>query len=104
MKRRLAGLIRIHTILLRGSEHCTSLPNEDRHRPVRISCLREYPLNFMSTDAPETIDHLLEHDDDETTAGNYFVTNYPPFHFWDANTAQHVRELIQRPSPKETPL
>ncbi len=57
----------------------------------------------MST-APETIDHLLEHDDDETTAGNYFVANYPPFHFWDANTARHVEELIQKPSPKETPL
>ena len=54
--------------------------------------------------ALETIDHLLERDDDETTAGNYFVANYPPFHFWDANTALHVGELIQRPSPKETPL
>jgi oxygen-independent coproporphyrinogen-3 oxidase len=58
----------------------------------------------MSTDAPETIDHLLEHDDDETTAGNYFVANYPPFHFWAPGTAKHVGELIQQPSPKETAL
>ncbi len=59
---------------------------------------------MSSTEAPETIDHLLEHDDDETTAGNYFVANYPPFHFWDAGTAKHVAELIDKPSPKETPL
>jgi oxygen-independent coproporphyrinogen-3 oxidase len=58
----------------------------------------------MSTEAPETIEHLLEHDDDATEAGNYFVANYPPFHFWDANTAKHVHDLIQVPSPKETPL
>jgi oxygen-independent coproporphyrinogen-3 oxidase len=58
----------------------------------------------MSTDAPETIDHLLEHDDEETTAGNYFVANYPPFHFWDAGSAKHVADLIQKPSAKETPL
>lgn len=58
----------------------------------------------MSTEAPETIDHLLEHDNDETTAGNYFVANYPPFHFWDAGSATYVRELIQKPSPPETPL
>ena len=40
----------------------------------------------------------------KTEVGSYFVANYPPFHFWDAGTATHVRELIQRPSPKETPL
>ncbi len=57
-----------------------------------------------STEAPETIDHLLDHDDDETTAGNYFVANYPPFHFWNAETARYVRELIDQPSPKDTPL
>jgi oxygen-independent coproporphyrinogen III oxidase len=58
----------------------------------------------MSTEAPETIDHLLEHDDEETHAGNYFVANYPPFHFWDAGTARYVRELIGKPSPPETAL
>jgi len=53
---------------------------------------------MSNTEAPETIDHLLEHDDDETTAGNYFVANYPPFHFWDAGTAKHVAELLEHPS------
>src|SRR5687767_4765813 len=58
----------------------------------------------MSTEAPETIDHLLESEDEETHAGNYFVANYPPFHFWDAGTAKHVRDLIQTPASPETPL
>ncbi len=58
----------------------------------------------MSSTTEETIELLLEKDDSETTAGNYFVANYPPFHFWDAGTARHLRELIERPSPKETAL
>lgn len=41
---------------------------------------------------------------DETTAGNYFVSNYPPYSFW---TPEHVSEayaaLDRRPAP-ETPL
>ncbi|RFC43160.1 MAG: oxygen-independent coproporphyrinogen-3 oxidase [Verrucomicrobia bacterium] len=40
----------------------------------------------------------------ETTAGNYFVANYPPFHFWDKGTAQHLEELLSKPAAKETPL
>lgn len=43
-------------------------------------------------------------DAEQTTAGNYFISNYPPFHFWDAGTAAHLEELLQTPSPSETPL
>jgi oxygen-independent coproporphyrinogen-3 oxidase len=41
---------------------------------------------------------------EETRAGNYFVSNYPPFHFWDPGTASHLAELLQVPSPRGTPL
>jgi oxygen-independent coproporphyrinogen-3 oxidase len=41
---------------------------------------------------------------EDTKAGNYFVANYPPFHFWDKGTAELVPELIRRPSPEGTPL
>jgi oxygen-independent coproporphyrinogen-3 oxidase len=58
----------------------------------------------MSIEAPETVEHLLEKDDDQTTAGNYFVANYPPFHFWDAGSANYVRELIQQPAAPGTAL
>ena len=54
----------------------------------------------MST---ETLDPLLA-EDDETHAGNYFVANYPPFSFWDAETAKKVRALLEVPASPETPL
>lgn len=41
---------------------------------------------------------------EETTVGNYFVANYPPFHFWDKGTARHLEELLSQPAPVETPL
>ncbi|NBV87752.1 MAG: coproporphyrinogen III oxidase, partial [Verrucomicrobia bacterium] len=40
----------------------------------------------------------------ETTAGNYFVSNYPPFHFWDPGTAKHLEELLSKPADPSTPL
>lgn len=41
---------------------------------------------------------------EETTAGNYFVSNYPPFHFWDKGTAAHLGELLSTPPLPGTPL
>ncbi len=41
---------------------------------------------------------------EETTAGNYFIANYPPFHFWDAGTARYLEELLKNPAAPETPL
>jgi len=41
---------------------------------------------------------------DDTTAGNYFVSNYPPYSFW---TAQHTAEAyaaLDRPAEVHTPL
>jgi oxygen-independent coproporphyrinogen-3 oxidase len=45
-------------------------------------------------------------DGDETTAGNYFVANYPPFSFWqkDDEHKAKVLDILQRPAPPETPL
>jgi oxygen-independent coproporphyrinogen-3 oxidase len=39
-----------------------------------------------------------------TTAGNYFVSNYPPFHFWDKGSAAYLGELLEKPASPETPL
>ena len=41
---------------------------------------------------------------DATTAGNYFVSNYPPFHFWDKGSAAYLGELLAKPASPETPL
>jgi len=53
----------------------------------------------------ETFDRLLA-DGDETTAGNYFVANYPPFSFWqrDEATIARVREVLQQPAPADNAL
>ena len=51
----------------------------------------------------ESFDLLLA-DGDETTAGNYFVANYPPFSFWEKEKADEVRRALQSPAPAEVPL
>ncbi len=57
----------------------------------------------MPATTAEIFDRLLA-DGDETTAGNYFVANYPPFSFWQPQLAGRVREVIQTPPPAGTPL
>jgi oxygen-independent coproporphyrinogen-3 oxidase len=46
----------------------------------------------MSHEVLEILEHEKKHDD--TEAGNYFVANYPPFSYWDADTARTVRGLL----------
>jgi oxygen-independent coproporphyrinogen-3 oxidase len=57
----------------------------------------------MPATTAEIFDRLLA-DGDETTAGNYFVANYPPFSFWQPQLANRVREVLQSPPPAGTPL
>jgi oxygen-independent coproporphyrinogen-3 oxidase len=40
----------------------------------------------------------------ETTVGNYFVSNYPPFSFWKTDRVPELLEAIHRPPQPETPL
>lgn len=40
---------------------------------------------------------------EKTTAGNYFVANYPPFSFWTTEATETVHRLLDRPAP-DTPL
>ena len=42
--------------------------------------------------------------EDETKAGNYFVSNYPPFSFWNDEDVPCVSSLIKSPSPGNAPL
>ena len=41
---------------------------------------------------------------EKTEAGNYFVSNYPPFSFWKPDQVQIVEEVLQRPAPADVPL
>jgi oxygen-independent coproporphyrinogen-3 oxidase len=56
----------------------------------------------MSTEIIEILEH--EQDHDKTEVGNYFVANYPPFAYWDAETAKTVRGLLDQPSKPGVPL
>ena len=40
----------------------------------------------------------------ETTVGNYFVSNYPPFSFWQPDRADEARQALERPPAPGTPL
>ncbi len=57
----------------------------------------------MPATTAEIFDRLLA-DGDETTAGNYFVANYPPFSFWKPTLIPRVREVIESPAPPDTAL
>ena len=41
---------------------------------------------------------------EETTAGSYFVSNYPPYSFWTADHAAEARDILSRPPRPDTPL
>src|SRR4051812_43657808 len=40
----------------------------------------------------------------ETTAGNYFVSNYPPFSFWKPEQVGELYAALERPPVPGTPL
>ncbi|MEQ1850164.1 MAG: coproporphyrinogen-III oxidase family protein [Chthoniobacteraceae bacterium] len=57
----------------------------------------------MPPTTAEVFDRLLA-DGDQTTAGNYFVANYPPFSFWDKAKVDEVRRVLESPPPPDTAL
>ncbi len=52
----------------------------------------------------EAIEKLPATEKEETTAGNYFVANYPPFSFWNTEDIKQVHRIIDRESPADVPL
>src|SRR5229473_8357509 len=40
----------------------------------------------------------------ETTVGNYFVSNYPPFSFWKPERVGELHAALERPPKPGTPL
>ncbi|MGH9672738.1 MAG: coproporphyrinogen-III oxidase family protein, partial [Bryobacteraceae bacterium] len=51
---------------------------------------------------PEALGALLQ--DEETTAGNYFVSNYPPYSFWTIDGLAEAHAVLNRPPAQMTPL
>jgi oxygen-independent coproporphyrinogen-3 oxidase len=41
---------------------------------------------------------------EETTPGNYFISNYPPYSFWTPNHVGEAHSALERPAAQGTPL
>src|SRR6266567_5371895 len=41
---------------------------------------------------------------EETTAGSYFISNYPPYSFWSPEEVTHARAALDRPPRPDAPL
>lgn len=41
---------------------------------------------------------------EETTAGSYFISNYPPYSFWTAEYLEDVHRVLNQPPRADTPL
>ncbi|MFT4590666.1 MAG: oxygen-independent coproporphyrinogen-3 oxidase [Limisphaerales bacterium] len=50
-----------------------------------------------STATPDAVVAPPKPEADETTAGNYFVSNYPPYSFWKPEFVSDFNEAIERP-------
>jgi oxygen-independent coproporphyrinogen-3 oxidase len=55
----------------------------------------------MPTEEPHNLPILQVEGREETTVGNYFVANYPPFSFWSPERNGDVAALLERPAPDE---
>ena len=55
----------------------------------------------MTTDAFIKPDNKTK---DKTKVGNYFISNYPPFSFWNEKDVPCLQSVIQSPSPGDAPL
>ena len=59
----------------------------------------EFPVPGSAEPAPKVV-HLAE----ETTVGNYFVSNYPPYSFWTPDNVSEAHAALERPPARETAL
>lgn len=66
--------------------------------------LSSYDRESTMTAAPATPPPASRPVAEETTAGNYFVSNYPPFSFWRPDQVAQAHAALQRPPVAGTPL
>lgn len=58
----------------------------------------------MTTETLQPYPQLKVPVEKETTVGNYFVSNYPPFSFWRPDRLGEVEDALNRPAAAGTPL
>jgi oxygen-independent coproporphyrinogen-3 oxidase len=59
------------------------------------------PLTLLGSGEPAPIDVRL---DEETTVGNYFISNYPPYSFWTQDHVSEAQAALERAPAPGTPL
>jgi oxygen-independent coproporphyrinogen-3 oxidase len=52
----------------------------------------------------DTAPLIVLSDERETRAGNYFVSNYPPYSFWTPDQVEEAFRALKRPPAPDTPL
>ena len=52
----------------------------------------------------ETAEHGILASDNDTRAGNYFVSNYPPYSFWTRDQVNEAYAALERAPAPGTPL
>src|SRR3989440_11706908 len=52
----------------------------------------------------ETLDLIQISDPEDTKAGNYFVSNYPPYSFWTPDRVGEAQAALERPPAPGTTL
>lgn len=52
----------------------------------------------------QTLPNNPQTPDNKTTAGSYFVSNYPPYSFWNKEDVEDVFRIIETPPAADTPL
>src|SRR5438309_8860273 len=57
-------------------------------------------MNTTPAVTPETAPPLQK----ETTVGNYFISNYPPFSFWKTDRLPELHAALERPPKPGTDL
>ncbi len=58
----------------------------------------------MSTTIPQQVPPASAQPEKETTVGNYFVSNYPPFSFWKSEQVDQAYAALRRPPRPGTDL
>ena len=58
----------------------------------------------MSSVVTQTVRPLPVDAEKDTKAGNYFISNYPPFSFWTPERLHEVYEALDTPAPADRPL
>jgi oxygen-independent coproporphyrinogen III oxidase len=58
-------------------------------------------MNMISEPTSKPLEQTLE---ERTRAGNYFVSNYPPYSFWNSGDTALVESMLDRAPHPDTPL